>query len=242
LQDALRRHGIKARVHDAGVSGDTTAGGRARLGWTLQRLGAKPDLAIVELGANDMLRGVDPKVTEANLDAILAELDKQGIPVLVAGMLAAPNLGPTTAAATRRSSRRLARKYDAALPLHPAGRGRQPCAAAGRRRAPQLRRHQADGDRDPADGAAGAGQGEGARPRAKPPICASASSLSGSANCAPSLPAAVQRTMALARSRPGRISHTRAPTSCSVLVSAMKPSAEMLSTRASVPVVPISRT
>ena len=72
LQDALRRHGVPARVHDAGVSGDTTAGGRARIGWTLQRLGAKPDLAIVELGANDMLRGVDPRVTEQNLDAILA--------------------------------------------------------------------------------------------------------------------------------------------------------------------------
>ena len=92
LQAALRRQGIKATVHDAGVSGDTTAGGRARLGWTLSGLPRKPDLAIVELGANDMLRGVDPKVTEANLDAIVGELRKRGIPVLVAGMLAAPNL------------------------------------------------------------------------------------------------------------------------------------------------------
>jgi acyl-CoA thioesterase-1 len=115
LQDALRRHGIKARVHDAGVSGDTSAGGRARLGWTLQRLGAKPDLAIVELGANDMLRGVDPKVTEANLDAILAELDKQGIPVLVAGMLAAPNLGPDYRRRYEAIFPTLARKYDAEL-------------------------------------------------------------------------------------------------------------------------------
>ena len=115
LQDALRRNGIKARVHDAGVSGDTTAGGRARLGWTLQRLGAKPDLAIVELGANDMLRGVDPKVTEANLDAILAELDKQGIPVLVAGMLAAPNLGPDYRRRYEAIFPTLARKYDAEL-------------------------------------------------------------------------------------------------------------------------------
>jgi acyl-CoA thioesterase-1 len=115
LQDALRRHGIKARVHDAGVSGDTTAGGRARLGWTLQRLGAKPDLAIVELGANDMLRRVDPKVTEANLDAILAELDQQGIPVLVAGMLAAPNLGPDYRRRYEAIFPTLARKYDAEL-------------------------------------------------------------------------------------------------------------------------------
>ena len=115
LQDALRRHGIKARVHDAGVSGDTTSGGRARLSWTLQRLGAKPTLAIVELGANDMLRGVDPKVTEANLDAILGELSKQGIPVVVAGMLAAPNLGPDYRQRFERIYPTLARKYEAAL-------------------------------------------------------------------------------------------------------------------------------
>jgi acyl-CoA thioesterase-1 len=115
LEDALRRHGVKARVHDAGVSGDTTAGGRARLGWTLQRLGTKPDLAIVELGANDMLRGVDPKVTEANLDAILNELNRQGIPVVVAGMLAAPNLGPDYRRRYEAIFPTLARKYDAEL-------------------------------------------------------------------------------------------------------------------------------
>ncbi len=115
LQDSLRRHGIAARVHDAGVSGDTTAGGRARIAWTLQRMGEKPDLAIVELGANDMLRGVDPKVTEANLDFILAELDKQGIPVVVAGMLAAPNLGPDYRRRFEAIYPSLARKYDAAL-------------------------------------------------------------------------------------------------------------------------------
>ncbi|WP_344707906.1 arylesterase [Sphingomonas swuensis] len=115
LQDSLRRHGIKARVHDAGVSGDTTSGGRARLGWTLQRLGQKPDLAIVELGANDMLRGVDPRVTEANLEAILSELDKQGIPVVVAGMLAAPNLGPDYRRRYEAIFPALARKYDADL-------------------------------------------------------------------------------------------------------------------------------
>lgn len=115
LQDSLRRHGIKARVHDAGVSGDTSAGGRARLGWTLQRLGRKPDLAIVELGANDMLRGVDPAVTEANLEAIMAELDRQGIPVVIAGMLAAPNLGPDYRRRFEAIYPSLARKYDATL-------------------------------------------------------------------------------------------------------------------------------
>ena len=94
LQATLRRHGIAATVADGGVSGDTSQAGRARLGWTLDGLPRKPDLVIVELGANDMLRGLDPKLTRANLDAILAELDRRRIPVLLAGMRAAPNLDP----------------------------------------------------------------------------------------------------------------------------------------------------
>ncbi len=81
LQATLRRHGIAASVVDGGVSGDTTEAGKARLGWTLDGLERKPDLVIVELGANDMLRGLDPKLTEANLDAILAELKRRKIPV-----------------------------------------------------------------------------------------------------------------------------------------------------------------
>ncbi|WP_309612176.1 arylesterase [Sphingomonas sp.] len=92
LQATLRRHGIAATVADGGVSGDTTTGGRARLGWTLDGLPRTPDLAIVELGGNDMLRTIDPAITRANLDAILAELDRRHIPVLLAGMRAAPNL------------------------------------------------------------------------------------------------------------------------------------------------------
>jgi acyl-CoA thioesterase-1 len=60
LQATLRRHGIAATVADGGVSGDTSQAGLARLGWTLDGLGRKPDLVIVELGANDMLRGLDP--------------------------------------------------------------------------------------------------------------------------------------------------------------------------------------
>lgn len=94
LEASLRRRGIRAFVTDAGVSGNTAAQGRARLGWTLGGLGEKPDLAIVALGANDMLRGMPPKQTRADLDAIVAELKRRGIPVLLAGMLAAPNLGP----------------------------------------------------------------------------------------------------------------------------------------------------
>jgi acyl-CoA thioesterase-1 len=94
LQAMLRRHGIAARVADGGVSGDTSAAGRARLAWTLDGLGEQPDLVIVELGANDMLRSVDPAETERNLDAILAELKRRDIPVLLAGMRAARNADP----------------------------------------------------------------------------------------------------------------------------------------------------
>ena len=92
LQASLRRHGIAARVADAGVSGDTTSAARERLGWTLDGLGERPDLVIVELGGNDMLRNVDPTITEANLDAILTELRRRQIPVLLAGMRAPRNI------------------------------------------------------------------------------------------------------------------------------------------------------
>ena len=94
LQASLRRHGIVATVIDGGVSGDTSQAGRARLGWTLDGLPRKPDLVIVELGANDMLRALDPKLTSANLDAILTELDRRRIKTVLAGMRAAPNLDP----------------------------------------------------------------------------------------------------------------------------------------------------
>ena len=76
------------------MSGDTSEAGKARLGWTIDGLPRKPDLVIVELGANDMLRGLDPALTRANLDAILAELKRRDIQVLVAGMRGAPNLDP----------------------------------------------------------------------------------------------------------------------------------------------------
>ncbi|HJP19923.1 MAG: arylesterase [Alphaproteobacteria bacterium] len=91
LQATLREQGLSVRVINAGVSGDTSAGGRARLDWSLAD---NPAAAIVELGANDALRGLDPEETRANLDAIILELKKRGIAVLLAGMLAPPNLGP----------------------------------------------------------------------------------------------------------------------------------------------------
>ena len=91
LQAALAAHGIAVRVIDGAVSGDTSAGGRARLDWVL---GDTPDAAIVELGGNDGLRGLDPAEMRANLSAILDTLVSRHIPVLLTGMYAPPNLGP----------------------------------------------------------------------------------------------------------------------------------------------------
>lgn len=90
LEAALRAKGYAVQVINAGVSGDTTAGGRARLDWALAD---KPDFAIVELGANDALRGLDPTQAFSNLDAILGQLDAHHVKILLAGMLAPPNLG-----------------------------------------------------------------------------------------------------------------------------------------------------
>lgn len=115
LEAALRKEGRAVRVHNAGVSGDTTAQGKARLPWVLASLKQKPDLAIVALGANDMLRGQPPATAKANLDAILTELDKRGIPVIVAGMLAAPNLGPAYAKEYNAIFPALAKTHKAAL-------------------------------------------------------------------------------------------------------------------------------
>lgn len=115
LEAALRRNGVRAFVTDAGVSGDTTAAGRARVGWTLDGLERKPDLAIVALGGNDMLRGIAPAQTRANMAAIVAEFRRRDIDVLVAGMLAAPNLGPQYGSAFNRIFPEVARAQGAAL-------------------------------------------------------------------------------------------------------------------------------
>jgi acyl-CoA thioesterase-1 len=115
LQDALSRAGIPATVRNGGIAGDTSAQGRARLLWGLRGLGTRPDLVIVELGANDMLRGLPPQQAEANLDAILAELRRRRIPVLLVGMRAAPNLGPAYRARFDAIYPKLARKYGVRL-------------------------------------------------------------------------------------------------------------------------------
>lgn len=117
LQAALRAQGVEARVHNAGVSGDTSAAGRMRLNWTLGALRTKPDLVIVELGGNDMLRGIRPEQTRANLDAIVTELKRRGIRVVLAGMLASPNMGPQYGRAFNTLYPALARKH--AIPFYP---------------------------------------------------------------------------------------------------------------------------
>ncbi|MDG2003178.1 MAG: arylesterase [Novosphingobium sp.] len=93
LEAALRAHGVNARMTNAGVSGDTTGAGLQRLVFTLDSIKAKPDLVIISLGGNDMLRSLPPAQTRANLAAMIEELKSRGIAVLLLGMLAAPNLG-----------------------------------------------------------------------------------------------------------------------------------------------------
>ncbi|MDQ2079199.1 arylesterase [Xanthobacteraceae bacterium Astr-EGSB] len=90
LQKALAAKGFAVNVINAGVSGDTSSGGLARLDWSISE---GTDAVIVELGANDALRGISPAVTEKALDAILGRLTGRGIPVLLCGMLAPPNMG-----------------------------------------------------------------------------------------------------------------------------------------------------
>ena len=91
LQAQLAAQGIAAQVTNGGVSGDTTAGGLARLDWTLAD---HPDIVLLELGANDALRGIDPKLTYANLDKIMARLKAAGTSVVLMGMEAPANWGP----------------------------------------------------------------------------------------------------------------------------------------------------
>lgn len=95
LEAALRARGFAIEVINGGNSGDTSAAGLARLGWSLS---PRPDVALVELGANDGLRGLEPAGMYENLDAILRRLLAEGVPVLLAGMQAPRNMGPEYAA------------------------------------------------------------------------------------------------------------------------------------------------
>lgn len=115
LEAALTAGGMPARVINAGVSGDTTAAALQRLAFTLDNQPVKPTLALVGLGGNDMLRGLPPEQTRENLDAILTEFDKRQIPVVLTGMLAAPNLGEDYAGKFNRIWPELARQHKAGL-------------------------------------------------------------------------------------------------------------------------------
>ncbi|WP_240654593.1 arylesterase [Croceicoccus ponticola] len=115
LETALRDRGINARVQNAAVSGDTTRAGRQRLNFVLDSMTVKPDVALVEFGGNDMLRGLPPAQAKANLDAILAEFDRRDIAVIVMGMRAAPNLGREYVSEFDAIFPDLAEKYDAEI-------------------------------------------------------------------------------------------------------------------------------
>lgn len=115
LEAALRARGVNARVENAGVSGDTTADGLQRLGFTLQNQQRAPDLVLISLGGNDMLRALPTEQTRQNLDAMLKQLKERGVPVLLLGMLAAPNLGKDYAAQFNRIYPDLAKTHGAAL-------------------------------------------------------------------------------------------------------------------------------
>ena len=114
LERALETNGHACDVLDAGVSGDTTAGGLARLGWMLAD---QPTHVIVELGANDGLRGLPTEQMEANLDAIIDRLKTEGLPVLLTGMLPPPNLGKDYTEAFTKVFQDLADRHS--IPLYP---------------------------------------------------------------------------------------------------------------------------
>jgi acyl-CoA thioesterase I len=112
LEAWLKARGVPARVVNAGVSGDTTAGGLARLDWALAD---KPDLVILALGANDALRGIPPATVHANLDKMLEKIKATGAKVLILGMLAPPNWGEAYGRAFDKIYPELARAYGATL-------------------------------------------------------------------------------------------------------------------------------
>jgi acyl-CoA thioesterase I len=115
MEAALRARGINARLIDAAVSGDTTQAGLQRLAFALDAQDTAPDLAVISLGGNDMLRGLPPEETRANLDKLLAELGRRGIPVVLLGMLAAPNYGKDYAGKFDPIYPALAKKHGAKL-------------------------------------------------------------------------------------------------------------------------------
>jgi acyl-CoA thioesterase-1 len=115
LEAALGVRGVAANVINAGISGDTVAAGWSRLPQTIERLQRRPDLAIVALGGNDMLRMVPPRMTREGMEAILGEFAERDVPVLIAGMYAAPFLSRQYQAEFNAIYPELARGFGAAL-------------------------------------------------------------------------------------------------------------------------------
>ena len=115
LETALKARGIPARIVNAGVSGDTTADGLARVDFVLGGMDRKPALAIVSLGGNDMLRAVPPAETRRNLAAILAKFEAAKVPVVLLQLLAAPNLGKDYAGGFNPIYPALAKQFGAVL-------------------------------------------------------------------------------------------------------------------------------
>jgi acyl-CoA thioesterase-1 len=114
LAARLKADGYDVIVNNGGVSGDTTAGGLARLDWAM---GSHPEIVLLELGANDMLRGLGPKAAESNLDAMLGKLKAAKVKVLLIGMKASTNWGPEYQKEFDAIYPTLAKKYD--VPLYP---------------------------------------------------------------------------------------------------------------------------
>lgn len=117
LEKALQARGDAVEVRNAGVSGETTQGGLQRLAFTLDGLPRQPDLVLLGLGGNDMLRGLDPAQSEKNLREMLDMLKARRLPVLLTGMLAAPNMGAEYSERFNAIYPALAKDYG--LPLYP---------------------------------------------------------------------------------------------------------------------------
>ena len=114
LEKALHDKGINVSIANAGVAGETTTDGLSRLDWSVPD---GTDMVILEFGANDALRGISPEISEQNLSAIIERLKQRNIQVILAGMLAPPNMGHDYEEKFNAIFPRLAKKYD--VPLYP---------------------------------------------------------------------------------------------------------------------------
>lgn len=117
LEVWLNNNGLSVNIINAGVSGDTSAGGLARLNWALAGISHDPDLVIVEFGGNDALRGIEPYSTTANLDEMIIELKEKNLPVYLMGMQAPPNMGSHYGNQFNSIFAKLAEKHN--IPLYP---------------------------------------------------------------------------------------------------------------------------